>query len=268
MSDVMKALENTRQVRRLMDDTLALAELYHKDSREFPFNDKVFSTVADQVMSLQIAYLAICAEYAHHARASMYDDMYIVLKQLVKGVEELKPLLPTHTSWQSTQQCLTRLYFFLLVLTQLPTSTLQGGGAHESSLENVLKMARIEDDPELWDDIKVLRFGHAGETLMIYEARTKPMSVALSNVMELLQKGTPSLGLNAATLHPLDEYPSGTTVLHVLARRYRERPLDAVELEMFLSTVGALQRNGADARLNDGDQQSFASLIPIFRGNV
>lgn len=266
----------TRQLRSVLDDTLALAELYARDSREFPFDDVAFSGLGEDIMNLQISYLSICAMYAELARPSQYDDIYVVLRQLVDAISLIKPLEPTRTSWVLAQQTLTKLYFLLTVLINLPQPlaesdsgyivALQGGyirkyinDGEAKSIDEILQMVMMENDTELWDDVKGLRFGHSGETLLMYIARTRPLSQALAQIDTIVSKGTDrSIGLNVQTLHAQSPYPKGTTLLHILARRYKQTQSS---LQNFLESVMFLQKAGADVRIEDDEGRTFMSIL-------
>jgi hypothetical protein len=260
----------TRQLRGVLDDTLALAELYTRDSREFPYDNNAFAGLGEDIMNLQISYLSICATFAELARPSQYDDTYVVLRQLVDAVGQLKPLEATRTSWVFTQQTLTKLYFLLTVLVNLPQSEgvedLGGGwvrsyiaDGNAKSIDEVIELAMLQNDMELWDDVKSLRFGNSGETLIMYIARTRPLQQAIYQIETIVAKGSDrSKGLNVQTFQSSYAFPKGTTVLHILARRFNEIKGSRQD---FLESVKFLQDAGADISSEDGEGRTFMSIL-------
>ncbi len=231
-------------------------------------------------MELQSSLLMLSAQYAQLAVASEYDDTYIILQQLVSSLKQLMPLEPKRTSWQTMQVLLTKLYFYVIVLVNLPREFALGGGKVEeeeslaervrngrlTNIDEVIALSKQENDPELWDDLHSLRFGHNGESLIAYIARTRPLKHAISEIFDITTRNkSPGAGLNLQTLHPIHDsaqdvlHPQGSSVLHILARRYKKE--QSVPLDDFLRIVKHLQGLGANPHLQDGYKAAFADIF-------
>jgi hypothetical protein len=308
IEDPLVILDKLKEIRRTLEDTLALSALYLKDAREFPFDDPEFSELQKEIIELQSSLLMLSTQYAHLAVASEYDDTYIILQQLVRSLKQLVPLEPKRTSWHNMQVLLTKLYFYVIVLINLPREVTLGGGELETearastdgpldgptdgsadgdglsekpakslatrirngnltNIDEVIALSKAENDPEFWDDLHSLRFGHNGESLICYIARTRPLSQALQELYDITARNkSPGAGLHLQILHDIDDtekggvfHPRGSSVMHILARRYKKE--QGVPLDEFLRGIKHLQELGANVHLHDGHKTTFADIF-------
>ena len=277
IEDPLEILDKLKEIRRILEDTLALSALYLKDARTFPFEDPEFNGLQQEIVELQSSMLMLSAQYAQLAVSSEYDDTYIILQQLVGSLKELVPLEPKRTSWQNMQVLLRKLYFYTLVLINLPHEVTLGGGEVElaarikngelTNIDEILFLSKHENDPEFWDDLHSLRFGHNGESLVSYIARTRPLRKALEELRDITTRNkSPGAGLNVQTLHAIDDtqqggvfHPHGSSVLHILARRYKKE--QSVTLDEFLQGIKHLQGLGASVHAQDGHNTTFADIF-------
>ena len=52
IEDPLVILDKLKEIRRTLEDTLALSALYLKDAREFPFDDPEFSELQKEIIEL------------------------------------------------------------------------------------------------------------------------------------------------------------------------------------------------------------------------
>jgi hypothetical protein len=276
-------LASVKKLKLFIADTLALSDLYYLDSRDFSFDAQEFASTPGDVVTVRNECIKFVREFSKIIKENEYQDGFLLLRQLLHSLDLLKsPLESIQASWKYTFQTLQTLYFTLLLVLNVishvaifithSTTTLHLDGEElmggsSSSLNELLSESKKETSPQLLDAVKSLRVNKAGETLLHYAARTEqPLESAFGSLFHLVQSGSSKLiGLNTQTLNPLDKFPGGSTVLHILSGRFREEDPMNPSVAKDLIT---LRSYGASPRILNSQGKSALSLLsePSLRG--
>jgi hypothetical protein len=298
-------LGSVKTMKLFFADTLALAELYSRDSREFPLSAPDFASTPLDLLKLKQNCIDFVHGFSRITQDSKFEDGYLLLRQLVHSLELLKPLEPTLTSWQHTFDTLQTLYFTLLLILTItsdmavfisssseesyeaeaeaqaqseaeaivPQETQEsqaaqekpelGGGFSTNLMGEILKSSQDSHPPQVFDVFKSLNFG-GGESILHYAARTvQPLDSAFATLFQLVNSGNSNLiGLNSQSSKPLTEngetFPSGSTFLHTLSRRFvQESPTNETNANFLVK----LRSYGASPRILDSEGQSVLSIL-------
>jgi len=272
-------LVSVKKMKLFLADTLALSELYVLDSREFPLAAPEFKSTPNDLIGLRARCVEFTQAFSKITEDNKYEDGFILLRQLVHSIELLKPLEPTLTSWQNTFLTLQTLYFTLLVvlncisdvaifITHSTTDPALAGGSALSGgfMSELLTASRKETNPQLFDDLKSVKFG--AENILHYAARTvKPLDSAFGAILNLVNSGSSkAIGLNTQTTKNItsgdQSIPAGSTFLHTLSRRLVEEP----PRKETAKSLATLRSYGSSPRILDSTGQSVLSILSAQEG--